>query len=412
MVARLQRFLSVLLGLLAACTALLYITANADQIAAALQALQPAPVVDIADPPAIPHSALPIEPESPAQAEPSLPAFAYPYLLRGLDSAVTQAVVALGEGDQGNLWLVRKSEAGWQVQMGPVHCRMGAQGLALRKQEGDEKTPIGLSTLHFTGDPPDGGSAVALFAQPQPAPTKGGIALAPRDLQRLLALLEEADSPAVAIFRAADVGWSVEQGMPEQFVLLTEAAPAVREDARYATGENFMGRPLEGYLGHRVVVTREVAAALQQIAEQLAQEGLGLLVYDGYRPARAVEDIFRWIGDAADQSEKQRFYPDLDKGQLPGIYLDRNSPHCTGIAVDLTLCDESGAPLDMGTEFDFFSPRSWVNAKGLTEQQRSNRDLLRRVMGEAGFTPYSNEWWHFNYSAGSTAVRYDFVIPQ
>ena len=468
---RLQQFLCMLLGVLITLTAGLYITANAEQIIWALQALQPAPEVEILDPPPMPLGGVvaisaPLEP----QQEQPLPLFAYPYLLRSLGSEVAQAVLVLGGGDEGNLWLLRRAGERWEVQLGPLHCRTGWNGIALRKQEGDGKTPGGITAiglLYSAGDSiatglrvqplqsgtvwctdpnsndynrpvpaemaqsalpldqgpyldigynsaciPGEGSAVLLFAQADSAPTAGGIALSPADMARLLALLNAGSYPAMAIFHASDVGWTVEPGMPEHFVRLSEAAPDVLERPSYASHENFMGRPMAGYLGHRVVVTREVAAVLQQIAEQLAPRGLRLLVYDGYRPERAVRDIFAWIADEGDQTMKQQYYPELEKHQLPGVYLDRSSPHCTGIAVDLTLCSENGVPLDMGTGFDFFSPRSWVLSGGLTEQQQQNRLLLREVMLQAGFSPYNSEWWHFNYMTGSRAVVYDFVIPQ
>jgi len=109
---------------------------------------------------------------------------------------------------------------------------------------------------------------------------------------------------------------------------------------------------------------------------------------------------------------KEQFYPTLEKHRLSGIYLAEYSPHTRGVAVDLTLCTLEGKQLDMGTQFDFFSQRSWHNATGLTEHQKENRQLLRSVMQRAGFEPYSNEWWHYTYSRASASTFYDFIVAQ
>ena len=76
-------------------------------------------------------------------------------------------------------------------------------------------------------------------------------------------------------------------------------------------------------------------------------------------------------------------------------YIARNSSHCRGSAIDLTLTDMDGNPLDMGTGFDYFGKKAWHGAKGVTEEQAANRALLRRVMEKHGFRFFEKEWWHY-----------------
>lgn len=243
--------------------------------------------------------------------------------------------------------------------------------------------------------------------------TRGGVALSNRDLRSLLEWLSIFKKPAVAVFNAAELAYQIEEGMPEDFVFLTDVAKNIKEDSRYASSNNFMGRPLDGYYGNRIVVNKYLAEALKELSDNLKYKDLGLLVYDGYRPKRAVEGIFRWMEDETDNGMKEQYYPNLSKPELAGIYLAEQSPHTKGIAVDLTLYRIStGEALDMGTPFDFFSPLSGYWTKALTQEQEDNRKLLRELMISEGFTPYNQEWWHFNYYEIATDVTYDFIIPK
>lgn len=184
--------------------------------------------------------------------------------------------------------------------------------------------------------------------------------------------------------------------LPEGFVYVRDVIPSVREEIRYAGSHNFIGRPVDGYAAPRAVLTREAALALRAAADVFAAQGLFLLIYDGYRPQRAVDHFIRWAQDEGDTAAKAEFYPALDKIELfPRGYIAARSGHSRGSTVDLTLVTAQGEPLDMGGEFDWFSPVSGHDYAGLTPQQRANRDLLRRGMEAAGFAPYSEEWWHY-----------------
>jgi len=183
---------------------------------------------------------------------------------------------------------------------------------------------------------------------------------------------------------------------PKNFVDLATAVPEVRIDARYAGDNNFVGRPIEGYDGNKLFLTREAAAALRVAQASLSEQGLTLLVLDAYRPQRAVDDFVAWAADPADEKMKADFYPTLTKQGIfdAGMLFERSS-HTRGSTVDLTLVDADGAELDMGTQFDFFGPEANIHWGGVTPVQAKNRITLATLMIDAGFEPYAPEWWHF-----------------
>ncbi len=172
--------------------------------------------------------------------------------------------------------------------------------------------------------------------------------------------------------------------------------PGLAVDIRYAGANNFIGRPIAGYEAPLCLLTRETATALARVQSELVQFGLGLKVFDCYRPARAVAEFVAWARDPSDRAQAARFYPRVDKSQLiiQG-YIAARSGHSRGSTVDLTLVDGSGRELDMGGEFDLFDTRSWPTEPQLLPAQRANRLLLRSVMRAHGFHPYDKEWWHF-----------------
>lgn len=202
--------------------------------------------------------------------------------------------------------------------------------------------------------------------------------------------------------------------LPEGFVFVRDVIPSVREDIRYAGCHNFMGRPADGYAAPHAVLTREAALALRDAAEAFQAQGYTLLLFDGYRPQRAVNHFMRWAEDASDTVAKAEFYPTLKKAELFDLgYIARRSGHSRGSTVDLTLLDASGRELDMGGGFDWFSPVSGEAYAGLSDAQRANRLLLRQGMMAAGFLPYSEEWWHFRLANEPYPDTYfDFVIER
>lgn len=160
----------------------------------------------------------------------------------------------------------------------------------------------------------------------------------------------------------------------------------VEQDIRYATRRNFTGRVLPGYCEPRGLLLRPAARRLLAAHTELGRElGLGLKVYDAYRPLRATRAMVRW----AERTGNRRL--------LDGGYIARRSNHNLGTTVDLTLVDVSrkGHPeLDMGTRYDAFSPRSaTLHARG---RALRNRLILKRAMEAHGFRNYSREWWHYD----------------
>ena len=183
---------------------------------------------------------------------------------------------------------------------------------------------------------------------------------------------------------------------PEGFVSLSEAIPDILLDIRYYSTYNFVGERIDGYEEPVALLTREAAAALALVNQDLRAKGLRLVIYDGYRPQRAVDHFVRWA-ESADESMRAAFYPDVDKRDLfDRGFIARRSGHSRGSTVDLTLFDEKGGtPLDMGGPFDFFGELSHPDCPSVTPQQHANRMLLRQAMLARGFKPLSTEWWHF-----------------
>ena len=170
----------------------------------------------------------------------------------------------------------------------------------------------------------------------------------------------------------------------------------IRVDVRYATADNFTGAPLPGYGPSRVLVRREVAAALGRVQRRLATGDLGLKIFDGYRPVRATLAMVDW----AERSGRRAL---VDSG-----YIARRSRHNMGVAVDLTLVElATGTELPMGTSFDAFTEAAHTaNATGRVARYRR---LLVQVMEEEGFANYPQEWWHFSYPVDD-AVPFDLPI--
>ena len=200
--------------------------------------------------------------------------------------------------------------------------------------------------------------------------------------------------------------------LPEGFVYIGDVIPGIREDVRYAGSHNFMGCPVDGYAAAKNVCTRECAQALAGAAKVFAADGYTLLIYDAYRPQRAVDHFVRWSLDLTDTIGKAEFYPTLDKADLfEKGYIARRSGHSRGSTVDLTLINAQGRLLDVGGEFDWFLPVSGHDYANLTPAQKQNRLYLKRVMEDAGFLPYSEEWWHYRLKDEPYPDTYfDFVI--
>jgi D-alanyl-D-alanine dipeptidase len=224
--------------------------------------------------------------------------------------------------------------------------------------------------------------------------------------------------------------------LPEGFVSLADLTQAVQLDIRYATENNFIGRPIAGYQAGSCVLTRPAASALI-VAQRLAQaQGYALKVYDCYRPQQAVNDFVNWAADPDDLMQQHRFYPAVPKNELFARgYIAESSGHSRGSTVDLTLvplgseqpqanplsgrydCRRSKASrypdnsLEMATGYDCFDELSRTDNDRIGVEARQNRQRLRSIMEAAGFANYPLEWWHYTLGNEPFADQYfDFPI--
>jgi zinc D-Ala-D-Ala dipeptidase len=171
---------------------------------------------------------------------------------------------------------------------------------------------------------------------------------------------------------------------------LLRFAPGLRVDLVYGTRRNLTGRRLPGYCRDWALMLEPAARDLARVQRRLRRRGLGLLVLDAYRPARASRALVRWA---------QR----NGRGDLVGTYIAERSRHNTGSAVDLTLVRSSdGKLLPMGSGYDELGPRA--HTRSASGRALRNRLMLQRAMQRFGFTPYWREWWHFEHRL--TGARY------
>jgi D-alanyl-D-alanine dipeptidase len=203
-----------------------------------------------------------------------------------------------------------------------------------------------------------------------------------------------------------------------QFVTLTDVVPDAILEIRYYGTYNFVGQRIDGYEEPTALLTKQAAAALKEVSDDVRQQGYRLKIYDAYRPQKGVDHFVRWAADLTATEMKPYFYPNLDKSVLfEQEYIMEKSGHTRGSTVDLTLFDmATEKELDMGGTFDWFGPESHPDFCGnpdtgeytgdnskssatpkssITEQQFKNRMILRRAMLAHGFKPLDTEWWHF-----------------
>ena len=210
------------------------------------------------------------------------------------------------------------------------------------------------------------------------------------------AAIPPAAAAAAPPVNTAELPVATDRSADSLLVDVRSLAPAIRVGLRYATADNFSGAPLPGYEGNHAWLRREAAVALARVARRAAAQGLALHVFDAYRPVRATDAMVAWTARVG--------RPDL----LRDGYIASRSRHNLGLAIDLTLVDSAtGAPLEMGTPFDTFSPSAHTaNAAG---DALANRRRLQRLMEAEGFVNYEQEWWHYTYDVPAP-VRFDRVI--
>jgi D-alanyl-D-alanine dipeptidase len=201
--------------------------------------------------------------------------------------------------------------------------------------------------------------------------------------------------------------------MNEDFAFVDELVPGIRWDSKYSTRDNFTGKPVDGYLTNRIIGTRVLCEALERAQEKAASLGFGLLLWDGYRPQRAVDCFLRWTRQPEDGRTKSRHYPNINRHEmLEQGYVAARSGHSRGSTVDLTLFDlETGELVPMGGDHDLMDPVSHHGAAGVAAADAENRQHLRSIMEDCGFRSYAFEWWHYTLRGEPYADEYfDFPV--
>jgi len=195
------------------------------------------------------------------------------------------------------------------------------------------------------------------------------------------------------------ISWSFAQDGPPiennkrgaDSVELIKLDERIKLDIRYATNDNFVGRVV--YPEARAFLQRPAAEGIIRVHRELKKKGLGVVIYDGYRPW-TITKLF-WEVVSPDQ---RKYVADPAKG----------SKHNRGCAVDLGIFDrKTGKAIPMPSGYDEFTERASPDYAGGTEVERANRDLLRTLMESAGFAVNPNEWWHFDYNDWERYAIYD-----
>lgn len=165
-----------------------------------------------------------------------------------------------------------------------------------------------------------------------------------------------------------------------RLVEIKKYVPGIALDIRYATTNNFMHRQM--YAQAKAFARLPVAIALKAVEADLKKKGLGLKIYDAYRPYAVTVKFYEMARDT-------NFVADPHKG----------SKHNRGCAIDLTLIDlKTGKELDMPTGFDSFSKKAAAGYAPLPKREYANRELLKKTMKAHGFNVYRTEWWHYDFN--------------
>lgn len=175
--------------------------------------------------------------------------------------------------------------------------------------------------------------------------------------------------------------------------------PGLVLDIRYATPDNFTGQPV--YPSARCYLRAEVAQRLVKAHRALKRQGLGLKVYDCYRPFSVQERFWAIMPD-----ERYVLEPKRENGVIV-----KSSRHNKGAAVDVTLVDATGRELPMPTGYDDFTDKAHRDSKSATAEQRTNSLLLEKIMAAEGFEPLPTEWWHFDGPGWAKYPPLDLPLP-
>lgn len=181
----------------------------------------------------------------------------------------------------------------------------------------------------------------------------------------------------------------------------------IRVELKYATSDNFMGKRLYFDID-KLYLQPDVAQRLAKCQQALKalHPDYSLLVYDGVRPLSVQQDMWDAL-DSIPEAQRGKFVSNPANGSV----------HNYGAAIDLTICDANGVPLDMGAGYDDIREIAYPKLEAqflqsgeLTQQHLENRKLLRKVMASQQFRNIPTEWWHFNACSRATAkLKYTLV---
>jgi len=223
--------------------------------------------------------------------------------------------------------------------------------------------------------------------------------------------------------------------LPEGFVYLNDIDPTIIVNLKYHTNDNLMACPARGYNNAKAILTLEAAKALKAVQSDLRLKGYSLVVYDAYRPRKAVEQLVEWVENPKDQKNKSKFYPNIAKLNLINLgYIAENSDHSRGSSVDVSIIriDQDLSPineikrvladgseilfqddgtLDMGSSYALFDEVSAHNCPKNSTIGNINRRFLKTIMHQHGFKSNEKEWWHYTYIQEPFAdTSFDFDI--
>ena len=225
---------------------------------------------------------------------------------------------------------------------------------------------------------------------------------------------------------------------PESFQRVSHLDASIRLDMRYASDQNFIGRPVAGYLAAACYLAAPAAQALVDVHQSLLAQGYGLVMFDCYRPERATKDFVQWAL-TKEASQKAQYFPRTEKSELFAKgYIAQHSGHSRGATIDVGLyqlpgdkvavasgdtaagvCrrrfdqDRKAGLLDFGSDYDCFDIRSQTAHPGLSNAARQNRQMLVNAMSSQGFVNYDKEWWHFTFEPEPfPTVYFDFPVTQ
>ena len=222
--------------------------------------------------------------------------------------------------------------------------------------------------------------------------------------------------------------------LQEGFVYIKKVIPNLIESIRYAETENFLGCKVDGYLKPIGICTVQAAESLLKVSNLLKSD-YSLVLYDAYRPVKAVKHFCRWSLNIKDDVKRLEYFPFITKEQIVslGFVSTGRSKHSLGSAIDLSLVPKGSSltalqksprtltngqnilflddgTLDMGVSFDYFGDAALTETNRVSIEAQKNRMILKQAMESCGFKNYKNEWWHFDLIENPHEDDFDFDV--